>query len=278
MKSEKKYSNNCKSALLKTFLFVRYWVDILIDKIFGYFLDSKIVTLKNNSNPIILECAVSLAKKVRTKKLSSEQVVRAFIERIQEVNPILNSLVDTRFEEALKEAQQIDYEINTGTADFHSKPFLGIPFTTKESTAVKGLSYTFGLFKRKNRKALYDADYVILLKNAGAICLGVSNVPPLNLWQETFNPVYGVTRNPYDTTRNVGGSSGGESSILAAGGTPLSVGTDIGGSCRIPAFMCGVYGHKTTCNIISTKGVTFREGNEEQTMVTVGPMTRYIFN
>ncbi|XP_074027592.1 fatty-acid amide hydrolase 2-A isoform X2 [Leptinotarsa decemlineata] len=267
-----------KSMLLKIFLCVRYYIDLLIDCAFGYFKDSKRQFIKKCSNPIILESATSLARKIRKRELTSEQVVQAFIDRIKEVNPVLNAVVDSRYEEALREAKEIDEDIRNGTiqdVDFQTKPFLGVPFTTKESTAVKGLSYTFGLVPRKGKKASFDADYIKLMKEAGAICLGVTNIPQLNLWQETHNPIYGITNNPYNTTRNVGGSSGGEASILAAGGTAISLGTDIGGSIRIPAFMCGVFGHKPTSHLISTKGMTFRTGKEEQTLVVAGLLSRH---
>lgn len=114
------------------------------------------------------------------------------------------------------------------------------------------------------------------MKNAGAILIAVTNVPQLNLWQETSNPVYGRTNNPYNSTRNVGGSSGGEASLIAACGSPLSIGSDIGGSIRLPAFSCGVFGHKPTCDIVSTNGLTFRNGTEDQTMVVAGPIARYV--
>jgi fatty acid amide hydrolase 2 len=113
------------------------------------------------------------------------------------------------------------------------------------------------------------------MKNAGGILIAVTNVPQLNLWQETSNPIYGVTNNPYNTTRNVGGSSGGEGSVIAACGSPVGIGTDIGGSLRIPAFMCGIFAHKSTCNLISTNGLTYRTGKEKETMVVAGPMTKY---
>ncbi|CAH1161690.1 unnamed protein product [Phyllotreta striolata] len=266
-----------KTVLLKLFLCVRFYLDLLIDYIFGYFNDSKRIYIKKCTDPIIMQSATSLAKKIRNRELKSEEVVQAYVNRIKEVNPIINALVDSRYEAALEEARQIDKDIQDGTikdTDFQDRPFLGVPFTTKESTAVEGLSFTFGIIKRKGKKAPYDADYVALIKRAGAICLGVTNVPQLNLWQETHNPIYGITNNPYNTTRNVGGSSGGEASLLAAGGTSISLGTDIGGSIRIPAFMCGVFGHKPTSHLISTKGITFRKGDEGETMVNTGPLTR----
>lgn len=264
--------------LFKTFLLIRCCVDLIIDKLFSLYYDSKRVYIKKCKNPIVLESASTLAYKIRKGDLKVVDVVQAFIDRINETNHITNSLVDNRFEEALNEAKQIDLDISTGQiidADFREKPFLGVPFTTKESTCVKGLSSTFGLIKRKGRKAQYDAECVELMKKAGGICLGVTNIPQLNMWQETSNPVYGITNNPYNSTRNVGGSSGGESSIIAACGSPIGIGSDIGGSIRIPAFMCGIFGHKTTSHLISTRGLTFRSGKEKQTMVVVGPMTKY---
>lgn len=114
------------------------------------------------------------------------------------------------------------------------------------------------------------------MKNSGAILIAVTNVPQLNLWQETSNPIYGRTNNPYNSTRNVGGSSGGEASLVASCGSPLSIGSDIGGSIRLPAFSCGIFGHKPTNNIVSTNGLTFRTGGEDQTMVVAGPMARYV--
>lgn len=243
--------------LCKTLLFIRYLIDLIIDKLFSLYYDQKRVYITKSKNPIVLESATSLARKIRKRELQVVDVVQAFIDRIEEVNPITNSLIDNRFEDALKEAKQIDLDISTGQiidADFREKPFLGVPFTTKESTSVKGLSLTFGILKRRDKKAQYDADCVELLKKAGGICLGVSNIPQLNMWQETSNPIFGLTCNPYNTTRNVGGSSGGEASLLAAGGSPMGIGTDIGGSIRIPAFMCGVFGHKPTSHLISTRG------------------------
>lgn len=96
------------------------------------------------------------------------------------------------------------------------------------------------------------------------------------MWVETANPIYGTTCNPYDTTRDVGGSSGGEAAIIAAGGSPFGIGTDIGGSIRMPCFKCGLFGHKPTHELISTKGLTYRTGSEGSTMVAVGPMTKTV--
>lgn len=277
--------------LLEFWVFIRYYIDILIDKVFGFVYDSTRVHLPAASEQILLESATSLAQKIRKKQLKSEVVVRAFINRIKSVNCILNAVVDERFEEAIKEAKIVDDLIRDGGVDFDAQPFLGVPFTAKESTSCKGMAFTFGLVCRKGIRAQVDAECVVRMKKAGGILLGVTNVPSLNLWQETFNPVYGVTKNPYNTTRNVGGSSGGEAAVVAAGGSPIGLGTDIGGSLRIPCFMCGVYGHKITSGLTSTRGLiafysvsfaslllsglTYRNGQEKDTMVSSGPIVRY---
>lgn len=240
--------------VLQIWIFLRYYIDLLIDKLFGFVYDSTRVHLPSTSEKILLESATSLAEKIRKKQLKVEVVVRAFINRIKEVNGILNAVVDERFEEAIKDAKAADELIRDGKVDFEKQPFFGVPFTAKESTACKGMANTFGLVCRKGIKAEEDAECVALMKKAGGILLGVTNVPSLNLWQETFNPIYGVTKNPYNTTRNVGGSSGGEAAIVAAGGCPIGLGSDIGGSVRIPCFMCGVFGHKITNGLTSTKG------------------------
>lgn len=277
-KKSAKVCSIIKGIMFSIFISLRYYFDLFIDYIFGLIYDNTKQRVKPSNNPLILESATSLAAKIRKREVKVEDVVKAFIDRIKEVNPVINALVDDRFKDALEEAKKLDKEIEIGDitdADFQLKPFLGVPFTNKETTAAKGLSFTFGLYARQNKKAAEDAEIVKLLKEAGGILLGVTNVPQLNMWQETFNPLFGVTKNPYNSTRNVGGSSGGEASLLAAGGSPLGLGTDIGGSLRIPAFMCGIFGHKPTCDIINTRGMTYRSGKEKDSMVVAGPMTRY---
>lgn len=240
--------------LLQIWIFLRHYIDLLIDKIFGFLYNSTRVHLPGTNDKIVLESATVLARKIRKGELKSEVVVRTFINRIKAVNCILNAVVDERFEDAIKEAKSVDHLIADGKADFDVQLFLGVPFTAKESTACNGMANTFGLVCRKGIKADVDAECVALMKKAGGILLGVTNIPSLNLWQEVFNPIYGVTNNPYNTTRNVGGSSGGEAAIGCAGGSPIGLGTDIGGSLRIPSFMCGVFGHKISNGLVSTRG------------------------
>lgn len=277
-----------KQMLMKTTLkfIITLWIcvhavlDSIINLVFSYIYDdSKRAQIPTVKDSLLMESAVSLAEKIRNKEVSSETVVQKFIDRIEEVNPLINSVVDDRFELALQEARSVDTFLasTTKTQDMlkSEKPFLGVPFTSKDSTAVKGLRYTLGLLSRRQVKATEDAEVVTLLKEAGGILIGVTNIPELNMWCETRNNVYGETRNPYNTTRTVGGSSGGEASIIAAAGSPLGIGTDVGGSIRMPAFFCGIFGHKPTTGLISTKGLTLRTGLEGHTMVSAGPMCKY---
>ncbi|XP_039296435.1 fatty-acid amide hydrolase 2 isoform X2 [Nilaparvata lugens] len=265
----------------KMMSFIRFLFDRFIDYIFrcvycDFGMDHK--RLPQVKDTLLTESALSLASKIRNRKVTSEHVVKLFIERAKEVNPFINGLVQDRFEEALEEARNVDKLISESTdlaALELSKPFLGVPFTSKESTAAKGCNFSFGLLSRKGCKAREDADIVKKTKDSGAILIGVTNVPELNLWSETRNNVYGQTNNPFNFTRTVGGSSGGESSLITCCGTAFGLGTDIGGSSRMPAFYCGIFGHKPTSGLTSSRGMTFRKGTEKNSMVSAGTMTKY---
>ncbi|XP_075238348.1 fatty-acid amide hydrolase 2 isoform X2 [Lycorma delicatula] len=277
-KSIRKMACNLLITVLVYFRFAYDWlIDFIISKIL--YDDTKKTALPSVKSNIITENAVSLAEKIRTKELSSETVLKTFIEQIKAVNPFLNSLVEERFEFALNEAREVDKYLSSTSLSIEElkteKPFLGVPFTCKESVAAKGMNFSLGLLSRKDIKATEDADIVEKVKASGAILLGMTNIPEINLWVESRNNVYGQTNNPYNLNRIVGGSSGGEACLLAACGTPLGLGTDIGGSIRMPAFYCGVFGHKPTAGLMSNRGVSFRTGNEKGTMVTGGPMTKY---
>ncbi|CAB3230212.1 unnamed protein product [Arctia plantaginis] len=227
----------------------------------------------------ILTCsAVSLAQKIKQKELKSEDLVKAVIERIKEVNPKINAITRGRYEAALDEAKAVDELISNGLSDEEAakKPFLGVPFTTKESQAVKGQPFTFGLWCRRREIATEDSEAVSRLKEAGAIPVASTNLPELLVWQETRNPVYGMTRNPHHTGRTPGGSSGGEAALTATCATVISLCSDIGGSTRMPAFYCGTYGHHPTPGTTPLKGVLFRKGDEEDTMLSLGFISKHV--
>lgn len=144
------------------------------------------------------------------------------------------------------------------------KPFFGVPFTTKDCIGVANMKQTAGLTVRKNIVSKYDAEVIRLMRDAGAIPLATTNVSELAMWWETSNCLYGTTKNPYNTRHIVGGSSGGEGCIQAAAGSPLGIGSDIGGSIRIPSYFNGIFGHKPSTGIVSNDGQYPSAQSEDQ--------------
>lgn len=231
-------------------------------------------------NLILMESASSLAQKIRTRKLTSVEVTEAFIDRCNEVNPLLNCVVDQCFKAALAEAAKADKLIESGTLTAEQlateKPFLGVPISTKDCIRVKDLLHTAGIWKRRSIRGEKDARAMELMRKAGAIPFALTNVSECCMWWESTNTIHGRSRNPYDTNRIVGGSSGGEGAIQAAAGSPFGLGSDIGGSIRMPAFFNGIFGHKPSRHIVSNEGQYPEAVSDEQEMfLGIGPMCRY---
>ncbi|XP_033184493.1 fatty-acid amide hydrolase 2 isoform X1 [Bombus vancouverensis nearcticus] len=251
--------------------------DCMIDFIFGLYYDHNIQKVPPIKNDLLLTSASELAERIRTKKISSVEVVTAFINRAKEVNGIINAIVEDRYSDALEEAKEVDKFLQT-LENIDSikdkKPFLGVPFTTKESNEAKDMLHTMGLTSRCTFRSKEDATAISFMKNAGGILIAKTNIPELNLWTESRNNVYGQTCNPYNTTRNVGGSSGGEGAITAACGTAFSVASDIGGSTRMPAFFNGVFGFQSTAGLTPLKGIGLRKEDYPNSMAGVGPMCK----
>ncbi|KRY59018.1 Fatty-acid amide hydrolase 2-A, partial [Trichinella britovi] len=225
---------------------------------------------------LLLKSAIDLASCIRTGTLTSESVVTAYIRRIYEINPFLNVMVQQRFANALMEARKIDDMIKQHhIPNKDVKPLLGVPITVKESIAVEGMCTTYGLAVRSGDISEQDSDVVAALKNAGAILLATTNVSEACMWWESYNPVYGLSRNPYDVRRTVGGSSGGEAALVGAAGSVIGVGSDIGGSIRIPSAFCGVFGHKPSKGAVSSKGCKPDAVGSRADMNCVGPICRY---
>ncbi|MEW5734649.1 MAG: amidase [Thermodesulfobacteriota bacterium] len=217
--------------------------------------------------------ATQLADLIKKGQASSEQVVAAHIEQIQKVNPHLNALVRNRFDAAMDEARQAD-RLLSEKGPQACPLFHGVPCTIKESFALVGMPNTSGLAARKKIVATEDATAVARLRRAGAIPMGVTNLPELAMWMETDNRIYGRTNNPYDVKRIAGGSSGGEGAIIGAGGSPFGLGSDIGGSIRMPAFFNGIFGHKPTAGLVPNTGQFPHAENEISGYATTGPMCR----
>ena len=215
--------------------------------------------------------ATALARRIRSGQLSSMEAVDAHIGRIQAVNGHLNAVVAERFAEARREALAAD-RLRASGAEL--PPFHGVPCTVKECFALEGMPQTGGLVARKGYLAPADAPAVSRLRAAGAVVLGVTNLSELCMWMESSNRVYGRTSNPYALDRTVGGSSGGEGAIVGAGGSPFGLGSDIGGSIRMPAFFNGVFGHKPSSGLVPNEGQHPVAENKALDYLCTGPICR----
>ena len=219
--------------------------------------------------------AAEIARKIRAKELSAREVVDAQIRRIEEVNPLLNAVVIPLFEQARREADAAD------TAQLRGDPLgplHGVPITIKEQFLVEGTATTFGLPSQKHHRAEEDGPLVKRLRDAGAIILGKTNVSQMLLFIESDNHLYGRTNNPWNLERTCGGSSGGEAAIIAAGGSPLGLGGDFGGSIREPAHFYGIQGLKPTSLRLTnfdTRSDLLPRG-QEVILPQPGPMARTV--
>ncbi len=187
--------------------------------------------------------ASELAERIRHGEVSAVEAVEAHIARIEEVDGRLNAVVVKRYDEARAEARAADERRACGEP---LPPLHGVPITVKESLDVAGTPATYGIPARATTRASADDLYVRRMREAGAIILAKTNVSQLLLYIEADNPLYGRTNNPWNLDRSPGGSSGGQAAIIAAGGSPLGLATDIGGSTRVPATFCGLAGMKPT--------------------------------
>ncbi|MBI1210081.1 MAG: amidase [Alphaproteobacteria bacterium] len=215
--------------------------------------------------------AIETADAVRTGACSAREACEAAIERIEKLDGPIHAVVVRDFDRARVAAKQIDA---SRTRD-DKRPLLGVPMTVKESNDVAGLPTTWGVQGFKDLAVHEDSVAVARLKAAGAVILGKTNVPvALADWQ-AVNPVYGRTVNPFDHSRTPGGSSGGAAAALATHMIPLEFGSDIGGSIRVPAHMCGVFGHKPTYGIVPLKGHGFPgTDGADVDLAVVGPLAR----
>jgi amidase len=224
-----------------------------------------------SSDTLGFKPAVELARMIRQKTISSVELTRYFIDRIERFDAAVNAVVVRDFERALAAAGAADEALARREI---AGPLHGVPMTVKEAYDVEGLPTTWGFPPLAGTKAARDALLVRRLKTAGAHILGKTNVPvALSDWQ-SYNDVYGTTNNPWDLKRTPGGSSGGSAAALAAGMTGLESGSDIGGSIRFPAHFCGVYGHKPTFGIVPSLGHAVLGATAEPDLVVMGPLAR----
>lgn len=217
--------------------------------------------------------AVTMAAKVRAKEISPVELVRAHLEKIAALNPSLNAFVEVDAERAEKQARIAERALLNGD---ELGPLHGVPLSIKSSIDVTGLRSESGTRLRAGHVASQDAPLVARLKAAGAIVLGVTNSPELLMAWETDNLLYGRTNNPWDLSRTPGGSSGGEAAAIASGCSAGGVGSDGGGSIRVPAHFSGICGLKPTPGRIPATGHFPASLGPFALIGVVGPMARTI--
>ena len=221
-------------------------------------------------NPAFLP-AHRLAAMIRQGKLGCVELLDLYLERIETHNAKLNAIVVFDVERARKRARAADRALRKGEV---WGPLHGVPMTIKESFDVEGLPTTWGKPDLKGNVPARDSLAVERFRAAGAVLFGKTNVPTLLADWQTFNPIYGTTNNPWDVSRVPGGSSGGSAAALAAGLTGIETGSDIGASIRNPSHYCGVYGHKPSFDICSSRGQTLPPFIRESDISVIGPLAR----
>jgi Asp-tRNA(Asn)/Glu-tRNA(Gln) amidotransferase A subunit family amidase len=217
--------------------------------------------------------AVSMAEQVRLKKLSPVELVSAHLARIERLNPRINAFVQVDAEGARRQARAAEDAVARGEK---LGPLHGVPLSIKSSIEVEGLRCEAGTKLRAGFVAGQDAPLVSRLRKAGAIILGTTNAPELLMAWETDNLLYGRTNNPWDLSRTPGGSSGGEAAAIAAGCSAGGVGSDGGGSIRVPAHFSGICGLKPTPGRIPATGHFPASVGPFALLGVVGPMARTI--
>jgi amidase len=215
--------------------------------------------------------ATELASLVRRKKVSSLELLDYFLARVERYNPKLNAIIWMDKEKARKRAKAADAALKKGK---RLGPLHGVPMTIKESYQVAGSPTTWGAPSMKENITDETAVSAQRMIEAGVTLFGKTNVPLMLADWQSYNAVYGVTGNPWDTSRTPGGSSGGSAAALAAGLTGIDAGSDIGSSIRNPAHYCGVFGHKPTFGLITYRGHALPNSVAPPDISVVGPLAR----
>lgn len=221
---------------------------------------------------LIFSSAAEIARRIRAREVSSAEVVEACLRRIAQVNPTLNAVV-VLAADAHEQARKADAALHAGEL---WGPLHGVPMTLKDSFDTAGVVSTWGTVGRRNFVPGADATAVARMQAAGAILLGKTNTSEFTMSFYTNNRLFGPTRNPYNSERMSGGSSGGAASIVAAGGSPIDLGTDTGGSVRLPAHFCGVAGIRPTSGRVPRTGHAIPFGGPADLLTQVGPLARRV--
>ncbi|MFX1505521.1 MAG: amidase [Promethearchaeota archaeon] len=223
----------------------------------------------NQPGEIIWKSAAELAKEIKDGNLSPVEILEAYLNRIEEINPKINAIVTLIEESARKEAKKAEERVGEGK---ELGVLHGVPIVIKDNIPVRGVRTTYGSKLYENHVPEEDMILVERLRRAGAIILGKTNMPEFGLIGITDNPVFGVTKNPWNTNKTPGGSSGGSAAAVAAGLCPIAIGNDGGGSIRIPSNFCGVFGLKPHLGRIPR----YPALPGWETMSVEGPITRTV--
>jgi amidase len=213
--------------------------------------------------------AWKLAELTRAGTISCLELLNHAIARVERLDSQIGAVVVRDFERARARARMLDEN-----SDAKSAPLFGVPMTVKESFDLEGQPTTWGYAERSGHRAEHDALAVHRIEAAGAVVFGKTNLPvALGDWQ-AYNPLYGTTVNPWDSARTPGGSSGGGAAAVAAGFSGLEIGTDIGGSIRVPAHFCGIFGHKPTWGLCPMRGHSLVNAVAPVDITVLGPLAR----
>src|SRR5579864_3183601 len=225
--------------------------------------------LAAQSPDICFLSAIEMAGLIRRKKLSAREALAAHLKQIDRINPKVNAIVTLVADQAMENAQKADEAQARGAT---LGPLHGLPVAHKDLVETAGIRTTFGSPLFKDHIPTEDAILVERIKRAGAIVVGKTNTPEFGAGSQTFNPVFGATRNPYDLTKTCGGSSGGAAVSLACGMVPIADGSDSGGSLRNPAAFCSVVGFRTAPGRVPHAAI----GNAWATLGVSGPLGRTV--
>lgn len=219
--------------------------------------------------------AAALSAKIRNHELSCIQVTEAFCHQAAVAQQLTNCLTEIFFTEAMEQARQLDDMLKTTGRPIG--PLHGVPVSIKDQINIKGQHTAAGYISfARNPARDQDAQLVEVLRNAGAIMYCKTNNPQCMMTLDTVNNIYGRTVNPWNNKIGPGGSSGGEGALLAMHGSPLGIGADLGGSIRIPAAYCGLYGFKPSAKRVSLRGSECTMSGQESIVAAAGPLAHNV--
>lgn len=226
-------------------------------------------------SPDLTSSLVETVAALRARTVSSRELLATHLERIERLDGVINSVITLDVEAAANEAARFDQLRVRGE---RVGALGGVPITIKDAIATAGLRSTGGAVELRNHVPAEDAAVVATLRREGAVVFGKTNLPRWSADYQSYNEIFGTTNNPWDLTRTPGGSSGGAAAAVAMGFTPFEIGTDIGGSIRLPASFCGVYGHKPSFGVVPTHGYIDNLTHHRNTadVNVFGPLARSI--